>query len=307
MRLSDAKRIQWGAVPAKAAYLGDQLVWSAVTDLALGGDETFDVTIDGTTYRVHKFSTVGAAEFTVLKPISVEYLIVAGGGAGGFGQLGPYNCGGGGAGGLLTNLGETSLVLGPDSYTVSVGAGGVANTSTQSPGANSSAFGLSAIGGGAGGSTIGASFIAPQVGGSGGGGGAQTVARTTIGAEGTAGQGNAGGNGRGDNIFVNRQAAGGGGGAFEVGENGITGVSGKGGDGLSLDIDGIPTFYAGGGGGGSRAGVPGLGGAGGGGNGSLDADGQNAVANTGAGGGGAGGTGLGGNGAKGIVLIRYPI
>jgi len=54
--------------------------------------------------------------------LSVDYLVVAGGGSGGGGSGG---AGGGGAGGYRTSIGGTSLTLSLNtSYTVTVGAGG---------------------------------------------------------------------------------------------------------------------------------------------------------------------------------------
>jgi hypothetical protein len=44
--------------------------------LATGGDEVFDIDVSGTTYRVHKFTTVGTSTLTVLKGGQVEYLLV---------------------------------------------------------------------------------------------------------------------------------------------------------------------------------------------------------------------------------------
>ena len=73
--------------------------------------------------------------------VDAEYLIVAGGGAGG-----KANAGGGGAGGLLTNFGGTALGLTPGVvYTVTVGTGGAA-TSTGAQGNNGTNSVLSGTG-----------------------------------------------------------------------------------------------------------------------------------------------------------------
>jgi hypothetical protein len=92
--------------------------------------------------------------------VSVEYLVVAGGGAGGPTQDTNQYAGGGGAGGLLAG---TASVTSGISYTVTVGGGGVStDIYTSTNGSNSTAtFTGEAVGGG--GSTAGSN------GGSGGG------------------------------------------------------------------------------------------------------------------------------------------
>ena len=69
---------------------------------------------------------------------SLEYLVVAGGGAGGCDNLNATACGGGGAGGMKTSA--SFAVSAGSTYTVTVGAGGtgVANRSVPgNSGANS--------------------------------------------------------------------------------------------------------------------------------------------------------------------------
>jgi hypothetical protein len=210
---------------------------------------------------------------------SINYLIVAGGGGGGtnFG-------GGGGAGGLLTGTMNITPGIG---YSITIGSGGAITTR----GANTTAFAITAQGGGAGGA--GGDGGTSGSGGSGGGGGGQTVIFKP-GASGTSGQGNAGGN----NVNSGTYPSGGGGGAGAVGGNGNGGGnSGVGGVGVASSITGSSVFYAGGGGGGSsNAGAAGgAGGAGGGG-----AGGAAGQANTGGGGGGNANTG-----GSGIVIISY--
>jgi hypothetical protein len=285
-------------------YNAAQAVWLGTTSagvLATGGT-VYDVITEGTTYRVHVFTNTGNSTFTVNKSGSVDYLIVAGGGAGGGGG------GAGGAGGLLT--GTTTVT--PQSYTITVGAGGVGvNTgATGANGSNSSAFGLTAIGGGGGGALSGV----PQSGGSGGGGNRPTPA----GGAGTSEQGNAGGNGA-QNSTQAWTVGGGGGGAGWLGQNAnVRGLNlpGNGGVGMVSLISGIPAYYAGGGGGGTQAGTQnggtgGLGGGGDGGQGASITSGQatSGTPNTGAGGGSSneGGStfGLSGSGGSGIVIIRY--
>ena len=287
----------------------DGAAWRILSDtnpVATGGTVT-DTVIAGVPYRIHTFTTTGNSTFTVTKTGEVDYLIVAGGG-GGAGTIG----GGGGAGGLLT--GTTTVT--PQAYTITVGDGGLGgfnwnNTTSQFgiSGGNSSAFGLTAIGGGGGGSHTSANGqpVAGQVGGSGGGAGAAGT-----GSAGTAGQGNAGGGGGGNN-------GGGGGGAGSAGLTSLSPVrAGAGGQGLLSSITGTPTFYAGGGGGGTRAGsgVFARGGTGGGGDGGTNdqfKEAKDGATNTGGGGGGgghngasAGNTRTGGTGGSGIVVVRYP-
>lgn len=105
---------------------------------------------------------------------TVEYLVVAGGGAG--------NEGGGGAGGYRTATGYAVTAGSP--ITVTVGAGG--NHIGNNSGSNSVFGTITSIGGGHGGGNYAGGD--PVVGGSGGGGHSSYGA----GAAGTAGQGNAG-------------------------------------------------------------------------------------------------------------------
>jgi hypothetical protein len=302
--------------------------------VATGGTvSTFDRF--GRTYKVHTFTTVGNSTFAVESAASsanLEYLIVAGGGSGGA-NLG----GGGGAGGVLTNVGGTGLAITAQNYTITVGAGGASVSGGQdgavpNNGGNSSAFGLTAIGGGGGGG--GFPGRAAVTGGSGGGAGGYVGAS---GAAGTAGQGNAGG--LGEN--ANQYRAGGGGGAGGAGGNlnNSSGRGGFGGPGIVSNITGASVTYAGGGGGGSYVsnsggGIGGTGGGGGGGTNSSSGGpggtggvnpgqagtasndgagnsvprGGNAGANTGSGGGGGGHqTAVSGAGGSGIVILRYPI
>lgn len=208
---------------------------------------------------------------------SVSYLVVAGGGGGGANYGG-----GGGAGGLLSGTANLTPGLG---YSFVIGSGGAITTQ----GANTTALGLTAIGGGNGG--FGGDNGTAGSGGSGGGGGGQTV-NSKSGGSGTSGQGNAGGN----NVNGGTYPSGGGGGAGAVGGNG-GGNSGNGGVGIQSTISGSAVYYAGGGGGGTSANGAGAGtgGAGGGGNGGVAGG-----ANTGGGGGGNANTG-----GSGIVIISY--
>jgi hypothetical protein len=231
------------------------------------------------------------------------YLVVAGGGGGG--QSVFASAGGGGAGGLLTG---TFFANVSTSYSIVVGSGGGVGAS----GANSSAFGVTAIGGGHGGGNVqppSGNFS----GGNGGSGGGSAIDNSA--GSGTAGQGFAGSLGRGDPF-----QGGGGGGA------GGASTRPNGGIGIQSSITGTATYYAGGGGGGgsnSSGGqdgqLPGPGGLGGGGyggyggpdgSGSIATDGVAGTAGTGGGGGGGArvgqyGSTAGGAGGSGVVIAAY--
>jgi len=204
---------------------------------------------------------------------TASYLIAAGGGGAGV----SYGAGGG-AGGLL--IGTTTFNTGT-TYTVTVGAGGTYNVTTG--GSNSTAFGLTAIGGGVGGGNAGAT------GGSGGsGGGGKGGSGSGSGGSGTTGQGNAGSAGNGN-------AGGAGGGAGAAGAAPVGTVGGAGGAGLASTITGTSIYYAGGGSGNGTGGAaaPGNGGT---------AVMTNGAANSGAGAGGDGSY----TGGSGVVIISVP-
>lgn len=276
---------------------------------AIGG-----TTYDFASYRVHAFTSSGTFEVTAGQG-SVDVLIVGGGGAGG-----ENNGGGGGAGGLIYRPG---VVVTPGQYTVTVGAGntnsqrnlGSAGTpggrsyTTTYAGGSSSAFGLTALGGGNGG---GDDYDGAQ-GGSGGGGadnptryGGTGLQPSRSGDSGTYGYGNRGGN----TNNVNNSGGCGGGGANAAGADGSASAGGAGKD-MSGEFGttyGQSGYFAGGGGGGTHPGFTSgtrAGGIGGGGVGSSSPGaGQ---ANTGGGGGGKTDGGKGANGGSGIVLIRYEV
>jgi hypothetical protein len=273
-----------------------------VPPIATGGTIT-NITQGGVNYRVHTFTTTGTSTFTVTRGGQVEFLIVAGGGSGGsFG-------GGGGAGGLLT--GFTTVI--PQSYTVTVGAGGNSistNITFGIDGQNSLAFGFTTFGGGGGANnnnTVAAHTGRP--GGSGGGAGNQNVS-SGFGGSGTPGQGNNGGNNTGGGVAGLRKSRGGGGaGTPSISGNGSQ--VGPGGAGISSPITGTVQFYAGGGGGYNwDNAIIAPGGLGGGGQGaSTTGDSLPGTPNSGGGGGGGsrgGLIGLGtGSGGSGIIIIRY--
>lgn len=297
-------------------YSGSQ--WTSITNTfsAVGGTES-----TSGNYKIHTFTSSGI--FTVESGVkNADVLIVAGGGGGG-----ADNAGGGGAGGLLYYGTETpktpnggQVTLSPSSYSIVIGAGGRGGlVSSGGSGASdfsingspTTAFGYTALGGGAGACSEGGTGSPPgAAGGSGGGGNGNTDNTVPYQAgSGTTGQGNAGGTGA-------NGGGGGGGGAGAVGQNGnvrATQHGGAGGAGLQYSISGSASWYAAGGDGGNENSVyqqysrpSGIGGQSPANSSSRPTDG---VANTGAGGGGgthpcAVPTGQGGSG---IVIIRYEV
>lgn len=225
---------------------------------------------------------------------SIDYLVIAGGGAGGTCPNGFYEVGaGGGAGGYLA--GSTSIAEGV-TYAVTVGAGGAgAAGALGTNGDNSVLAGIAtAIGGGRGGGF----YSTGASGGSGGGGSGNSG---TAGGSGTSGQGNAGGNGSTNSDL---STGGGGGGAGASGGNASGSTAGNGGGGTASSITGSSVTRAGGGGGsrGLSGGSNGSGGSGGGGAGG----GNSGTANTGGGGGANYQNGTGGNGGSGVVILSIP-
>ena len=266
-----------------------------VTVTATGGTITF-ATISGINYRIHSFTTVGTANFTLTSPASITatVLVVAGGGGGGY-----DDGGGGGAGGVIYN---SSFSITSGSYTVTIGNGGTGGTSGVNGGygGNSVLSSLTAVGGGGGATSNGN-------GNSGGSGGGVGWGESTPGS-GTAGQGNAGGGGTGNPNYC----AGGGGGAGGVGGTGSGITPGNGGIGVSYTIAGTVYNVGGGGGGGlalqnssgtnSTASFGGGNGAGHGSNAAVAG-----TPNTGGGGGGANNeqATTGAIGGSGLVIIAY--
>jgi hypothetical protein len=236
-----------------------------------------------------------------------DILIVGGGGGGGTGVSSMWEGGGGGAGGIVYIINKT---LNAGTYKINVGKGGASNTNgnnstiTYSDDNNITFDNIQLIGRGGGNGASSAGGIGSD-GGSGGGG----CHPSTNG--GLATQGNtfwngtsyvAGGFNGGKAAANSRGAAGGG--AGEIGE---TDGAGFGGDGRSVDISGVNTFYAGGGnafpnssttrsdgGGGTLNGTSGY------------QNGGNALPNTGSGGAGSYSPGYsGGTGGSGIVIIKF--
>ena len=251
--------------------------------------------IPGSTDRYMIF-TAGPSTFTVPSGgIKCDILMVGGGGGGG-GGLG----GGGGAGGVVY---KTAYTINAGSYIISVGNGGSGGTTRSQRGTNGteSTLGnlLTAIGGGGGGSDNG---ILNGLSGGSGGGGSEEGGPT--GSVGTATQSTSASGGFGNNgglaTAVHPYGTGGGGGAGGVGGNGGS-SGGSGGIGISINILGSSTYYAGGGAGGNLNGAVSSGGLGGGGN-----TFQSGAINTGGGGGSAyDQNAVAGSGGSGIVIIRY--
>ena len=254
---------------------------------------------DGT-YWYHAFLSSGT--FTPATALSCDVLVVAGGGGGGNSQT-YFAGGGGGAGGVLAFASQS---VGTSAQTVTVGAGGAAETN----GSNSQFASLTAsVGGG-----YGRNFAIGN-GATGGSGGANSGAATS-------GQGNAAGTTTGGN------GAAGGGGAGAAGSNATANPNGGAGGAGTTSVTnwgalttalttlglGVSNYIAGGGGGGGSPsyGTPTVapGGSGGGGAGGTNIAGTGQVAgtaNTGSGGGGAsnGANGTGAAGGSGVVIVRY--
>jgi hypothetical protein len=227
--------------------------------------------------QIQSFTATGTTTWTAPAGVtSVEYLVVGGGGGGGNGY---DSGGGGGAGGGMVLTGTTTVVPG-NTYTVTVGGGGIggADTRTNNPGTDgvNSVFDTITALGGQGGY---GSRTTP--GGAGVGGAAQNSNITS----GRAGNGGSGGN-----------AGGGGGGAIGAGTNRTnSSTAGVGGTGLTSTITLTSVVYGGGGNGGT-ANV-------------NNNDGAAGSANTGKGGGAGNATSsnsaAGGNGGSGIVVLKY--
>ena len=299
------------------------------------------VTTVCTNFKVHTFTGPGtfcvSATGNSAGSNTIDYLVVAGGGAGQTkNSRNPtssqrYGNGGGGGGGVRVSPGAASgcwtasplgaspaaaLPVTATGYPVTVGAASNSPSipqgcSTAGPGSNSSFAGSSTItanGGGGGGYGSPCTYAtAGGDGGSGGGGGAGPP--SDAGGSGNTPptnppQGQDGGLGRSSEDT----AAGGGGGAGGVGAAGTSTVSprvsngGAGGAGVTVGITGSNVTYGGGGGGG--AGYPGASGtvnAGAGGSGGGGAGGSNSPSNGTAGtvNTGGGGGGAGGNGSCG--------
>jgi hypothetical protein len=238
---------------------------------------------------------------------TISYLIIAGGAGGGGGHGG-----GGGAGGYMTNNGGTALAVNAGtSYSIVIGAagaGGGYGGASATNGSDSTAFSLTAVGGGRpGAQNVSGGVIMNGAAGGSGGGGANTTGGSGSGGSGTSGQGYAGGTAAYNGATW---ASAGGGGAGSVGQDTTSSsTGGNGGTGRNTESTwatatstGVNGYYASGGAGDKGTATNG------GGNGSPSDYGTDIVGvgtvNTGSGGGGARAQ-AGGNGGSGIVIIRY--
>lgn len=221
-------------------------ITAAQTITGSGVGNTLTVTLTGTFPATDYINTnLTLSGLTVVTPIPVDYLVVAGGGGTGF-DVG----GGGGAGGLRTSYGSTSgggssaeaslSLFDATSYSVTIGGGGGngGGSNVRGTNGNNSIFStITSIGGGGGGSY--ASTGSGLSGGSGGGG--AVLSGGPQGGAGTANQGYVGG------TAASNYGSGGGGGAGGIGPNGSQGVQVDGGAPLSVNITGASVNYAGGG------------------------------------------------------------
>ena len=131
---------------------------------ASGGTET-TYSSGGTNYKVHTFTTSG--NFIPTGDGTVDILVIAGGGGGGTCNTSFQGGGGGGAGGYITSVGTSganssaisSINVSAQNYVIQVGGGGSGGANGESQlgtsGSNSVALGVTANGGGYGGSNQG--------------------------------------------------------------------------------------------------------------------------------------------------------
>ena len=292
-------------ISGRSLRVSDRTVEAADIIPNTEGGQVSLVEIDNDQFQMHAFTDVGTSTFRIDADGVADVLIVGGGGGGG-GDGG----GGGGGGGVVF---EEELSVEAGSYAVTVGAGGAGNEAktgidSSNNGDDSIAFGLTALGGGAGGNFDGEP---PQSGGSGGGGDRETEGASSLQqASPDGGFGNPGGNGNPD------IGGAGGGGAAQSGGDATAGQDGGNGKNYSAKFGtqfGENGYFGGGGAGGhensgTAGGTGGLGG-GGGSTGIITTSGSSKITggtNTGGGGGGATGSGdaIGGDGGSGIILIR---
>jgi len=313
-------------------YVDGTKGWTSILDSTTNAYGAAFITATGGTvttcgdYKIHTFTS--DSTFTVCSvgnpagSTTVDYLVVAGAGAGGTDRGG-----GGGAGGMRFSLpcgitgypasplnAGASIPVSATSYPITVGSGGAAaaNSSSVSGSGTSSSFSTITSAGGGGGDNDG--YPSGGVTGGSGGGGSNSrpgVAGNTPPT--SPAQGTAGGNADGGS------GGGGGGGGLTAGTPGNSpGGAGGGGGGYptifgTLNGETCGSFrYFSGGGGGGNLGTGGLGGGGSGGSGPVipGANGVSGTANTGGGGGGGGTWPINpairaGNGGSGIVVITY--
>jgi len=254
------------------------------------------VNANGEREVAYVFSDPGQAVLLLKQPMTlVGRLVVAGGGGGGY-SIG----GGGGGGGVIADAEHREFAAG-DVVLLTVGAGGLGETSGQemalSQGGDSALTidgrTQTAIGGGYGGN-----WGTTQKASGGGSGGGESMYPETGGSR-VVGQGCAGGGAQ--------NGSGGGGGATSGGRKGTSSAAGHGGEGLTNAITGVAIVYGSGGGGGWGTGNPsGKGGTNAGDGGRVSGScGWDALDGFGGGGGGAGMVCSGGKGGNGTVILRF--
>lgn len=200
---------------------------------------TTGVKYRGLTGTLYEWNAAGSGSLTFSTGGAIYALLVGGGGAGGADSYGETG-GGGGGGGVL----EQEITATATSYSLTIGAGGVAGipgTSDPTAAGDTTGFSLTAVGGGHGAGDGEYNRYDATGGGSGGGGGAGL--NQTAGA-GTSGQGYAGADGTSDHRNGGGGGAGGPGIAGHANERG-----GAGGRGILSGITGEYRYYGGGGGG----------------------------------------------------------
>ena len=271
---------------------------------ATGGTSS-SITVGGVNYTLLTFTA--SSTLTVTKSGLFDVLVVGGGASGGRRET--ALAGGGGGGGQVI---QQTIYLDANA-TVTVGAKGAAQTTTNFSGNNgifSRVANVVAIGGG-GGVGNDRDFRAgyPNVDGGSGGGSCGSVANAVNVTAGQALSSGVGGNHGGNGGYTTNVAAGGGGGSTQVGQNNSGNTAGDGGTGtdVSTFISGAALFHGAGGGGYSSVGTGGTAGNSTGGDGGSGTQGSDATAtNYGCGGGGGGPT-QGGAGADGVVYVRFKV
>jgi hypothetical protein len=168
-------------------------------------------------YILHTFG-VGTTILGVSQQVTVEYLIIAGGGSGATGTSTRVG-GGGGAGGVT----HGSITLNPGNYTITVGQGGGLGLVGGEPGFDSSAFGITSGGGG---SRPPNNAGRPGAGGGNSGSGSGGSSTTSLAENGGTGRFNGGGGSSASPITW--ASSGGGGGQGGAGGNGQSGGPGFG-------------------------------------------------------------------------------
>jgi len=306
---------------------------SSYTDNWGSFSRTPDRVIDDLPYRTYVFSRHGSFTFAPNKASAgAEILVVGGGGAGGLVR------GGGGGGGAVVHVQHVDLSA--QTYTATVGAGGVPDIFTYwyygsddvgklhpGPSTPATCGGVSSVstaggtiatapgGGGGGNFNFANANIPAECYGLDGASGGGAAGKSTAPGRGTDGLGHDGGEAAtdGDN------SGGGGGGAGASGTKGSNSVAGAGGAGIVCSITGEDVLYGGGGGASSYNLDGGLPGEGGGGTGvSSTAHHSRSTACNGVdglGGGGGGGSGYsnrpsnftGGRGGDGAVILRVSV